>query len=105
MSIFLDALDVPSREEREAFLDRACGGDEHLRAGVEQLLRAHDLPDNPIDQVPPEVDAARTVLQEAVEGDDGRSGRRHDPNATVPGVGLERPGASIGPYRLMEQIG
>jgi len=38
--IFTEALRFPV-EERAAFLDRACVGDENLRRKVEALLRAH----------------------------------------------------------------
>jgi hypothetical protein len=39
--IFTEALRF-SAEERAAFLDRACAGDENLRRKVEALLRAHE---------------------------------------------------------------
>jgi hypothetical protein len=38
--IFTEALQLPA-EERAAFLDRNCAGDENLRRKVEALLRAH----------------------------------------------------------------
>src|SRR5262245_4253763 len=41
--IFEEALDVPP-EERAAFLDRACLGDEELRREVEALLSAPPVP-------------------------------------------------------------
>ena len=39
--VFTEALRIPV-EERSAFLERACAGDENLRRKVEALLRAHD---------------------------------------------------------------
>src|SRR5262249_45146595 len=39
-AIFLEALEVPSPEGRRAYLDRACGADQELRARVEKLLAA-----------------------------------------------------------------
>ena len=39
--IFTEALKL-AVEERDAFLERMCGGDEDLRGKVEGLLRAHD---------------------------------------------------------------
>jgi serine/threonine protein kinase/tetratricopeptide (TPR) repeat protein len=78
-SIFARALEIPSATERVAFLDRACGHDPALRAGVEALLRAHgrsgDLLDVPEDAV--------TAEQPARGG----------------------PDTLIGPYKLLEQIG
>jgi hypothetical protein len=41
VAIFTEALRFPA-EERAAFLDRACAGDENLRRKVEALLRAHE---------------------------------------------------------------
>jgi hypothetical protein len=38
--IFTEALRLPA-DERAAFLDRACAGDEDLRRKVAALLRAH----------------------------------------------------------------
>jgi len=40
VAIFTEALKIPP-QEREAFLERRCDGDEHLRHKVEALLRAH----------------------------------------------------------------
>ena len=41
VAIFTEAINV-NVEERAAFLDNACGGDENLRHKVEALLKAHD---------------------------------------------------------------
>jgi WD40 repeat protein/serine/threonine protein kinase len=79
-SIFAQALEIKSAAERAAFLARACGNNQPLRAAVESLLRADersgdllDLPENPA--------------------------------ATVDDPMSERPGTVIGPYKLLEQIG
>jgi WD40 repeat protein/serine/threonine protein kinase len=40
-AIFFAALEKPTPEERAAFLDAACAGDESLRRRVERLLAAH----------------------------------------------------------------
>jgi serine/threonine protein kinase len=40
-SIFAEALDKSSPDERAAFLDRACGDDPALRERVESLLKSH----------------------------------------------------------------
>ncbi|HUT91553.1 MAG TPA: protein kinase [Thermoguttaceae bacterium] len=45
-SIFEQAIEKASPEERTAFLEEACAGDRELRAKVEALLRAHDHPDS-----------------------------------------------------------
>jgi WD40 repeat protein/serine/threonine protein kinase len=79
-SIFLDALERPAAADRAAFLDRACGGDPALRAGVEALLRAHAEP------------------QQLLDTQDGAPDT--DPPAAVAG-----PGTGFGPYELVRPIG
>ena len=51
-SIFLEALEKATAQEREAFLAEACADRPGLRAEVEELLRAHDRPGNMLDGVP-----------------------------------------------------
>jgi serine/threonine protein kinase len=101
-SIFLAALEKDSPAAREQFLAEACAGNEQMRAGVEELLRANDRPGNLLDGVPVGVGPARLNPDVAVGIDGG----------AMPGVGTvdfasiaERPGTLIGPYKLMEQIG
>ena len=79
-AIFLQALDVGS-SVRAAFLDNACGANTQLRADVEQLLCAHRQ-------------AGRFLERPADELTDLLAQDR-----------IEQRGMSIGPYRLMEQIG
>src|SRR5262245_24385680 len=74
-SIFLRAAEIASAEERAAYLERACGADRALRSAVEALLRAND-----------------------------RSGDLLDLPGGPAACG-ERPGMTIGPYRLLEPIG
>ena len=81
-SIFLAAADMESKSERAAYLDEACGGDAERRAKVEQLLAAHEQ--------------ASGFMRDDDEL----------PESTVDrGPLTERPGTTIGRYRLMEQIG
>src|SRR5262249_284936 len=86
-AIFLEAVERHAPEQWPAFLDRACAGQPDLRGWVEALLEAHR-----------EIGPARP--RELAEGADP------SPVATVeePPV-REQPGAVIGPYRLLEQIG
>jgi serine/threonine protein kinase len=74
-SVFLAALDA-APEQWPVFVAEACGEDDALRGRVEQLLRAH----REMETIQP-----------------GRAERRDEP--------AEHPGASVGPYRLLEQIG
>jgi eukaryotic-like serine/threonine-protein kinase len=41
LTVFTEAIKV-RREDRDAFLEKACGGDDNLRRKVEALLKAHD---------------------------------------------------------------
>ena len=81
-SIFLAAADIESNSERAAYLGEACGGDAERRAKVEKLLAAHEQ--------------ASGFMRDNDEL----------PESTVDrGPLTERPGTTIGRYRLMEQIG
>ena len=83
-SIFMEALDLSDLQEQEAYVRRACGDDHQLRGQVEALLRSHRLTGHFVLDRDPDINAAATV--------------------DMPSI-VERPGATIGPYRLMEQIG
>jgi WD40 repeat protein/serine/threonine protein kinase len=81
-AIFAGALELASREERAAFLDRACAVDQSQRRRVEALLRSHD--------------EAGDFLKEPLV-------------ATSPSIAeasiTEGPGTLIGRYKLLQQIG
>jgi serine/threonine protein kinase/WD40 repeat protein len=81
-SVFADALQQPSPEERAAFLNQACADNPVLRGRVEALLKAHDRAGSFLSE--------RSVRPQATED--------YEPIT-------ERPGTVIGPYRLMEAIG
>jgi serine/threonine-protein kinase len=83
MTIFSEALERSSPEERAAYLDAACGRDPELRARVEALLRAHQQ--------------AGQFLQ----GDTAAP----PPVASQEQPLSEGPGTVIGPYKLLEPIG
>src|SRR6187455_1216688 len=80
-SIFLEALQRPAPADRAAYLDGACAGDAELRLSVEMLLKAHARAGDFLNPTP--ADVGPTIDQ---------------PRA-------ERPGAVIGPYKLLQQIG
>ncbi|MFO0879858.1 MAG: tetratricopeptide repeat protein [Gemmataceae bacterium] len=81
--VFLAALDVPA-STREHWLLETCGADDHLRQRVEALLEAHDNPQ----------DLFRLVGFPSV------SLLEADPTGP-----RYQPGALVGAYRLIEQIG
>src|SRR6056297_1777154 len=79
-ALFAEALDHPPNE-RGAFLEAACDGDDDLRAAVEELLAASEAGDSFLD-ASPVADWAATI----VEGDD-------------------RTAQQVGPYRIEREIG
>jgi tetratricopeptide (TPR) repeat protein len=90
MSIFSDALDRASDEERVAYLDQSCAGSPTLRERVEALLRAHARAGNFLGQ-PTDDEVEATGVQPA------------DDTAPTPAPAS---GALIGGrYKLLERIG
>src|SRR5262245_33973295 len=76
--IFAAALHKTDAADRAAYLDEACAGDAALRGRIESLLSEHD-----------------------------RLGSFMDISSPAATLDLppERPGAQIGPYKLVEEIG
>jgi tetratricopeptide (TPR) repeat protein len=83
MTVFSAALERGSAAERQAYLDRACADDPHLRHRVEALLRAHDRAGGFLGRVP---DPAETAGAE-------------------PSVGTGPAAVIAGRYKLLERIG
>src|SRR5262245_3104309 len=81
-TLFGQAIEIASPEERAAFLDRACPGDPELRREVEKLVRDHFRAGSFLE--PPRGSQAVTVDEQPVS---------------------EGPGAVIGAYKLLEQVG
>ena len=96
IEVFNLAIELPSPEERAAYLDRACAGDAALRQKVEALLRVHADADHYFGTVPKDVRrASLSGLAEAAQAaNDARL------NAVS-----EKPGDRIGHYKLLEKIG
>lgn len=89
--IFLAAAAIASPAEREQLLDRECGGDDRLRAKVARLLAAYPQ--------------AGSFL-ESPAGDMADVGERAKATPdTLDAPALEKPGAQIGPYKLLQEIG
>src|SRR5262245_61934545 len=79
-TVFSAALAMQSPEERAAYLEQACAGNEDLRRSAERLLNAYPVVGRFLE--PPSADKATD-----------------SPPIT------ERPGTIIGPYKLLQQIG
>src|SRR4029079_7315884 len=78
-SIFLNAAEIASPDQRDAYLGDECQGDEALRREVEDLLRHHE--------------PARAFLEPP----------ERQPAATIDQPAAERPCTVIGPYTLLKQ--
>ncbi|MCI0380130.1 MAG: serine/threonine protein kinase, partial [Gemmataceae bacterium] len=85
-TIFMAAVEIDDPDKRTAYLEQACGGDPALRARVDELLQAHAQPGQ--------------FMDEPVINQPGA----YAPTLEVRGV-AETPGAMIGKYKLIEQIG
>src|SRR4029079_12000735 len=80
-SILAAAIELSSPEARAAYVGRVCGENAELRQRVDELLAAHFQAGDFLEQPP------ATVLQHV--HDDIQAG----------------PGTTIGPYKLLQQIG
>src|SRR5258706_16000494 len=85
--LFQSAIERPT-DEREAFLDQACAGDNQLRSEVESLIASHDQAGAFIESPPvdlPTIDMSSTTLVNSQS--DLNISRR------------------IGPYKVISHIG
>src|SRR3954451_14247565 len=86
--IFIAALQKEDPAQRRAYLDEACAGRPELRQQVEDLLRLHGGAGSFLEKPAAESAATGALI--------GAADRASSPDA---------PGAVIGPYNLIEQIG
>jgi serine/threonine protein kinase/WD40 repeat protein len=94
-SLFIEALEIEDPTKRTAFLDRACATDPILRQRLERLLQRHGQADSFL-----ESPAANLPCPPPTRGVSGEG-----EISTIDNTIVERPGAIIGPYKVMEQIG
>jgi serine/threonine protein kinase/Flp pilus assembly protein TadD len=92
--VFLGAVEIADRAERQAWIVQECGPDRELLARVQALLKARDDPDSLIDRLAP--------APEAVAGTTGP--RRPDTSPGSPHT-APAPGQHIGPYKLLQRLG
>src|SRR5262245_8322588 len=81
-TIFAQAIEIESAQERAVFLEEACRSDPELRREVEKFVRDHFRAGAFLER--PAAHIVATVDEPPI---------------------AERPGTVIGPYKLMEQIG
>ena len=66
-SIFLAALQKATPEERQEYVEGACGGSPELRRRVSELLKSHDESQGPFDVPLPAVARTLGALRPDVE--------------------------------------
>src|SRR5262245_31252402 len=88
--LFLAALDV-APEDRAAWLERECAADACQREHLREMLAAHDAPQSLLDQPVAPLAAA--------SAHNGVSATVDEPPVR------DQPGAVIGPYKLLQEIG
>src|SRR5262245_23466898 len=98
MTLFAGALEFTSPPARAAYLERACGEDQALRRHLEALLEAHAQVGRFL-----EPQAAAAAATAAAGKESALAGVAN--RTALPRAGAEGPGAHIGPYKLVEQIG
>ena len=82
--LFSAAKTIESESDRRDFLDRACNGDEALRAEIEELLHVQQSGDSFLDR--PALDDLPDTTSEAL-------------------VDVSNLGQAIGKYRLLQKLG
>ena len=94
VAVFAAALELPL-DQREAYLEHACGGDAGLRRQVEALLQIHDDAGDFFEKLS---SAARPA---------SARGEMTGSSDTIRlfGIPSEKPGDRIGRYKLLQQIG
>jgi serine/threonine protein kinase len=91
--IFDAVVALPTAAERAAYLSGACGQDQALRSEVEQLLQHDNSAGSFLDRPAPPLGATGAFTPSMEDASLA---------ATIP---METPGAVIGNYKLLEQIG
>ena len=88
-TIFLNAISIDDDRQRKEYLNSACETNDELRRSVDELIKAHEKPANPLDEP-----LARREL-------DTDSFHRNP----VVDDEVDHIGMRIGPYRILEKIG
>src|SRR3954454_14246271 len=104
-TIFSEALVRQGGPERAAYLDEACRGDAGLRAQVETLLSDHERIGRFLGTATGAIPSAGQGPEALGVGDITRAETPDTRGPAGPRPGAEGPGATIGPYKLRQQIG
>jgi serine/threonine protein kinase/predicted Zn-dependent protease len=103
--LFINALQIEDPPGRSAYLDQACGGDAGLRERVEVLLKALAAAGSFMQEPVPASPQERGLrIEDGGSPTDAAAPSVFDPRSSIL-ASSERPGAVIGPYKLLQQIG
>ncbi len=97
LDIFSAALEIPDPDARAAFLSAVCKQDSQLKSRIEELLDIATNDDDFMERAP-------KIYSEIAEGIT-QDFSLHDQLAATEDAVQERPGETIGPYKLLQQIG
>jgi serine/threonine protein kinase len=111
-AVFDRAHEIPDPAERQAYVNQACAGDAQLREKVEGLLRAYDQLDTKFLEKPAPAPVL-TVDYQPTPTPPFTVDYKPDPAETIDlpppdspaSPSADGPGAQIGPYRLLKQLG
>src|SRR5436305_1513021 len=92
--VFLGAVEIADRAERQAWIVQECGRYQELLAKVQALLKARDDPNSFLDRMAP--------VPEAPSETTGAEQAEPAPETPQP---APVPGQHIGPYRLLQNLG
>lgn len=108
-TVFSEALIRQDGPERAAYLDEACRDDPGLRAQVETLLNDHErigrFLGTAIGPIGSSVETAGRGSEDLPAGDTMRAETPDMCGPAGSGPGTEGLGATIGPYKLLQQLG
>ena len=94
-SLFNAALELTDPAQRRAFIDKACAGDQALRARIDRLLKASETADDFLAGCAPALEAAAAALDPSQISLPQEVAQSAD----------EKLGSRIGHYKLLQKIG
>ncbi len=99
--LFVQAIEIESRDHRRSFIEAACGNDAGLRTDVERLLKAHNdagsFLEHPVDGIAPTI---VTGQSETVDDSEGKISL----DFLIPG-GNSKCLGTLGFYEVIEVVG
>jgi eukaryotic-like serine/threonine-protein kinase len=99
-NIFIETLAIEGRQERAAYLEKACGTDVSLRQQIENLIQADAAAGGFLGSPTDEGGPQETQSYASSAGDNSEPALDKELDANT-----EKLGDSIGPFKLLQRIG